>query len=266
MAFSSYRDTDIYDIDDSDSEYDSDDGPDLMEPSSRSPSPYKGSVKPSSWIPRARALSLEPDLDLSKLSSSNGKTSSRTPPPPEKPKSKAMHTIGARISALLLWYHKHNTDEIKAITGIGKSTLSRLKDRALSRGWTEGAVPETWHVEDAPRSGRPSIKAETVELIIQTVTKNSTTRQWSCARIAAEVSKTEGAETVSPSTVYRTLRSEGYGVYKRTIKPGLTKEMKERRLKWCKERAWMTLEDWKYVIFSDETSVVISGVRGKRRV
>ena len=48
IAFSSYRDADIYDINDSDSEYDSDDGPDLMEPSSRSPSPYKGSVKPSS--------------------------------------------------------------------------------------------------------------------------------------------------------------------------------------------------------------------------
>ena len=48
MAFSSYRDADIYDIDDSDSEYDSDDRPDLIELSSRSPSPYKGSVKLSS--------------------------------------------------------------------------------------------------------------------------------------------------------------------------------------------------------------------------
>ena len=48
IAFSSYRDADIYDIDDSDSEYNSDDRPDLMEPSSRSPSPYRGLVKLSS--------------------------------------------------------------------------------------------------------------------------------------------------------------------------------------------------------------------------
>ena len=47
MAFASYRDRDVYEIDiDSDSEYDSD-SPDIIEPSSRPPSPYKGSVKAS---------------------------------------------------------------------------------------------------------------------------------------------------------------------------------------------------------------------------
>ena len=106
-----------------------------------------------------------------------------------------------------------------------------MKDRAISRGWTPDKIVETWHVEDAPRTGRPSIKPETIELIVKTVTRNSITRGWSCGRIASEVSKTPGAETVSASTVYRSLRAEGYGVYKRTIKPGLTKENIKRRLK-----------------------------------
>jgi hypothetical protein len=34
-----------------------------------------------------------------------------------------MYIIGARISVLILWYYKHNTTEIKAITGIGLLTL-----------------------------------------------------------------------------------------------------------------------------------------------
>jgi hypothetical protein len=62
------------------------------------------------------------------------------------------------------------------------------------------------------------------------------------------------------------LTENGYGVFKRTVKPGLTDEAKKARLAWCLERKDWSLEDWKNVIFSDETSVVLGGVRGKRRV
>jgi hypothetical protein len=45
MAFAGYQDTNVYKIDvDSDLEYDSD-GLNIIEPSSQSPSSYKGSVK-----------------------------------------------------------------------------------------------------------------------------------------------------------------------------------------------------------------------------
>jgi hypothetical protein len=109
----------VYEIDvNSDSEYDSDDL-DIIEPSFRSFSSYKGSVKASKWIPRARALSPEPSepkLSHSFLSRALSKA-------PEKPKSNIMYIIGARISVLILWYYKDNTTEIKAITGIGLLTL-----------------------------------------------------------------------------------------------------------------------------------------------
>jgi hypothetical protein len=118
-------------------------------------------------------------------------------------------------------------------------------------------------VDDAPHKGRPPISTALVKFIIETVTKNSTTRGWSCARIAAEVSSTPGWQPVSPSTVYRALTQEGYGVFKKTIKPGLTKEQMDARLEWCyKYRHY----DWRHVIFSDETSVQLGGVRGRRRV
>jgi hypothetical protein len=66
--------------------------------------------------------------------------------------------------------------------------------------------------------------------------------------------------------VYRVLKEHGYGVYKRTIKPGLTKKQMAERLKWCLEHKDWTLEDWKNVIWTDETSVQLGGVRGRRRV
>ena len=94
--------------------------------------------------------------------------------------------------------------------------------------------------------------------------QNSTIRGWSCNRIALEVLETLG-QPVSISTVYRVLKEHSYGVYKRTVKPGLIKEQMKERLDWCLEYKDWTLEDWKNVIWTDETSVQLGGVRGRRR-
>jgi hypothetical protein len=125
------------------------------------------------------------------------------------------------------------------------------------------------HVEDADRSGRPKCSQVVVDLILKTVAKDNTTRQWSSQVIANEVSNTPGIARVSASTVWRVLKAEGYKSYKRTFKPGLNKENRARRLKWCEEHSeenrW-NLERWKNVIWTDETSVQLNSVRGKRRV
>jgi len=84
---------------------------------------------------------------------------------------------------------------------------------------------ETWHIDDATRTGRLKTPTHIVLLIIQVVTTNSTTRGWPCLRIAQEVSKlTPNKTKVSASTVYRTLIAEGYGSFTRTMKPGLNDE------------------------------------------
>jgi hypothetical protein len=80
------------------------------------------------------------------------------------------------------------------------------------------------------------------------------------------VSKIPGIATISASSVYRVLKAEGYSVYKRTMKPGLRDEHKAARLKWCLDYKDWTLEQWKDVIWTDETSVQLGGVRGKRTV
>lgn len=160
---------------------------------------------------------------------------------------------------------KETFRQIKEETSIADSSAYKIRSKAISRGWKPGSIIEPEHVDDAPRSGRPKISTALALFIMETMTKNSTTRGWSCRRIAQEVSSTPGWQSVSVSTVYRTLRSEGYGCFKRTIKPGLTDENKEQRLKWCLEHRW-SLEKWKSVIWTDETSMVLGGVRGKRRI
>ncbi len=151
-----------------------------------------------------------------------------------EPKGKKQNTVGARIIALALFDAKFNKDFILEQTGVLTSSWYKLRKKTLECGWQSGRIVETWHVDDAARSGRPR-KATTavIDRIIEVVTKNSTTRSWSSAWIAQEVRATPGIlekEHPSASTVYRVLRSKGYCVCKRTANPGLTKKQKDARL------------------------------------
>ena len=114
-------------------------------------------------------------------------------------------------------------------------------------------------MDDLPRSGRPRVSTYITVAILTILTRNSTTCGYSCRRIAQEVSShLPGVQFVLASTVYLILKAEGYGSYKRIVKPGLNQENKDKRLAWCIahsiENGW-DLEKWKIVIWTDETSV-----------
>jgi len=89
-------------------------------------------------------------------------------------------------------------------------------------------------------------------------------REKSCANISGFLS--EKGVNISASTVHRILRKNGFRKTKPTRKPGLTEAMKTARYNWCLERKDWTLEQWKDVIFSDETAVVLGHRRGGYRV
>jgi hypothetical protein len=83
---------------------------------------------------------------------------------------------------------------------------------------------------DTPRSGRPPLSQEICNEVIKVVTKNSTTKIYSYQNIADVVSENlEKDDIISASTVYRVLKKNSYGTYKPTVKPRLTKAMKEAR-------------------------------------
>jgi len=160
------------------------------------------------------------------------------------------------------------TSQISAFTGISTRQVNRIYARACERGFDPNELPlvlkDEW-LEDAPRSGRPSKQTSTnIDIVISKVQLDRYGREKSCADIAGDLSR-QGID-VSASTVRRILRSAGYRKTKPTRKPGLTKKMREERYQWCLEHENWTLEDWKNVIWSDETSVVLGHRRGSYRI
>jgi len=69
----------------------------------------------------------------------------------------------------------------------------------------------------------------------------------------------------SETTIQRVLRRHKFNCVKPTMKSGLTETMKQARLDFAlKYRHW-TVEEWKRVIWTDETAVVMQK-RGSRRI
>ena len=159
--------------------------------------------------------------------------------------------------------------EIQALTGLTKSTINRIYARAIEAGFDPSVKPITIRDEwlrDKPRSGRPSkLGDELTQLVSEKLSTDRYGREKSAGEIADEVSKS-GIISISESSIYRTLRANGYSKTKPTRKPGLTKQMKAARLQWCLNHQHWTLEDWKAVIWSDETSIVLNQRRGGYRI
>jgi hypothetical protein len=98
-------------------------------------------------------------------------------PSSETSTSRPKHSIGARIQAVTFLELNILHLEITAKTGISKAQLYKLQDKAISRGWDlkVSGIVEVHHVEDAARSGRPKTSQSVIDLILKTVTQNSTT-------------------------------------------------------------------------------------------
>ena len=68
---------------------------------------------------------------------------------------------------------------------------------------------------------------------------------------------------VSPNTIYRALKSVGLKYFKKGNKPLLSKKIKKQRLDFAKKMINLTEEEWKNIIFTDETRVKVFGGDGK---
>ncbi|KAL5610411.1 hypothetical protein FOBRF1_006528 [Fusarium oxysporum] len=160
------------------------------------------------------------------------------------------------------------TIEIHALTGIAVRTINSIYARAIARGFEPNERPlrlRNEYLEDAPRSGRPRKQTEEAkDLIVAKVSRDRYGREKSAADIAGELSL-QGID-ISKTTVKRNLKAAGYRKTKPTRKPGLTKKMQKERLDWCTAHRDWSVEDWKAVIWSDETSIILLHRRGGYRV
>jgi hypothetical protein len=202
--------------------------------------PLPRSTSPTPSQPPSEALSEASQASCTSQDSSKGGT----------------YSIGSRIQAIPLLEIGMPIEQITAFIHIKKSRIYSLCAETVRRRWDPrvSKIVEVRHVEDAKRSSQPKTSQVVIDLIVATVTKNSITGGWSCSQTAFSVSETPGIQPVSASTVYRVLTAEGSSTYKRTVKPDLTKEQKDARLKWCLERKECRRDRPKIVVHEDSAA------------
>ena len=131
--------------------------------------------------------------------------------------------------------------EIARLIGVSEKCVRTTKQNFLHTG---GASEKT-------RPGRPlsttrkdysapfrAVRANPIICYKELTTEFSTTRNTS----------------ISQSTVRRILIKYKIGVYSALKKPLLHPYDKQRRLKWCRERRYWTIEQWKNIMWSNESN------------
>ena len=104
-------------------------------------------------------------------------------------------------------------------------------------------------LETKGRSGRPPILDRVSKIVIA---KSLGKRLQSTRKIAKKL-RGKGY-TISPTTVYRHLKDHiGARSYKRPKRPRITDRIKEKRLSFALAHQHWTVDDWKKVLWSDES-------------
>ena len=168
------------------------------------------------------------------------------------------YDVAIRIQALALADEGVRIERIKEITGLSKRAIYDIKAKAKRRGHdpTISRALKLEFVEDGERSGRPVEITEAREQEVpDTVRKDRNGREKPVELIAHET-------TMSAMSVYRILNKHGFNKVEPTYKPGLTPAIKAARYAFALRYQHWIIEDWKKVIWSDETSVVLGQRRG----
>jgi transposase len=82
----------------------------------------------------------------------------------------------------------------------------------------------------------------------------------------SQIARTQYDIEISPSTARTMLREQGVKVRHTIRKPELTAEHKRKRFEFAQEHADWSVDDWKRVIFSDETIITTYPVNAKHLV
>lgn len=172
------------------------------------------------------------------------------------------YPVTVRAQALTLLAIGWSIPQVQQYLDMPKSTVESIKRRARQRGYDSQANNriELQFVEDAPRSSRPKeITKEKEQEVLDIVQKDRNGREKSAEVIAYE-------SKLSMSSVKRILKDNKFSSVKPTWKPGLSEKAKADRVAFAKIYEHWTLEQWKDVVWSDETSVILGHRRGGLRV
>ena len=145
-------------------------------------------------------------------------------------------------------------------TGISARQVRNIHNKAKDRGWHPGAPLTSAYLVDKLRSGRPVRVTKRVEIgVVNAVTNDRYGREKTLRQLVAQFN-------ISTQSVHRNLTKDNFRKTKPTRKPELTADMRSARYLFALQHRHWTLEDWKSVIWSEKTSVVLVHRRGGYRV
>lgn len=143
--------------------------------------------------------------------------------------------------------------EISVLLSIGKTTVNNI----INKFETTGSVA------DRPRSGRPRKTSVRVDRLLR---KKSLIDVRKSAGMIAQELRDENLADVSRITVSRRLRDIGLFGRIGVKKPLISKKNQRARLQFAENHKDWTVQDWKKVLFSDESKFKLFGSDGKQYV
>ncbi|XP_075530153.1 uncharacterized protein LOC142563485 [Dermacentor variabilis] len=146
--------------------------------------------------------------------------------------------LNKREEVVQLWKKAYSQRNIAALTGCRLNTVNRIVQAYRDEG----------RITDAPHERRPRATSADQDLQIVAAVNEKPFLN------AKEVRSTLALEHVSDSTVRRRLREAALRSRIAAQKPLLTVANKTARLKFAVDHRSWKVEDWKYVIFSDEST------------
>ena len=146
---------------------------------------------------------------------------------------------------LKLSYEGYSPAKISKVTGKNQRTVSKIIQR-----WQ-------MHDDDENNSGRGKVKSTSARSdrgLFRMVRKN---RRQTLNDLTSRFNEMYG-NNLSARTVRRRLFNEGYKRRRVSKATTISKINREKRREFCREKSgWTVNENWKKVIFSDETQVVV---------
>ena len=115
--------------------------------------------------------------------------------------------------------------------------------------------------KEASRAGRPKKLTDRDENYI--FRKARACYKWSNKDFANDFNSTFGDHSISRELVRRTLKAKKIESFTAIKKPLLTVRDRLKRIKWCRERKYWTVNDWANVIFSDESNFEVFNRKGR---
>jgi len=143
-------------------------------------------------------------------------------------------------------------DNVKQQLNQGKSAREVASNLKVSVGFALKVRKANKENMPPPKMGRPSkISKDTRKILARQFNNGAIQSLQDGQRV---VQAAEG-ELVHVRTVQRHLEKEGLKAYVQQRKPGLTLNHRKDRLEFAKAHLHWTVEQWKTVMFSDETTV-----------